>query len=157
MIIMRLAALPDDLLSRVLSQVDFSSRCRAHQVCRKWNDVLLSPACNDMWHDTPFIDLHPVRTQWIERRVKFSRLAHWLSARAATLGVLQISCGSLLRRTDGDNEEGGMTDTLYFAEKVLPYLLGLLEFRGLRLKLRCLFGEAEPPGTLHLGPYTSQP
>lgn len=154
---MRLAALPDDLLCRVLSQVDFTSRCRAHQVCRKWNAVLLSPACNDMWHDTPPMDLTPVRTQWTERREKFSRLAHWLSARAATLGVLHISCASLSRRTDGDDEEGGMTDTLYFAERLLPYLFGLLEFRGLRLNLNCLFGKAEPPGTLHLGPYSSRP
>ena len=126
-------------------------------VCRKWNDVLLSPACNDLWHDTPYIDLLPVRTQWTERREKFSRLAHWLSARAATLGVLRISCRELLRRTDGDDGEGGMTDLLYFAEKLLPYLLGLLELRGLRLKFHCYLGEAEPPGHCASLPYSSRP
>lgn len=142
---MRLVALPDDLLCRILSGTDFQSRCIAHRVCRKWNELLLNPASSEMWHDTPSIALDNVQSQCTARQEKFSRLAHWLSARAATLGVVHISCAKFRSNPQEEEEakEDFFTDAHYFAERHLPYLLGRLHVQQLRLKLDCLLGEAE--------------
>ena len=48
--------LPDELLSRVLTHLDFRTKLRSHRVRRRWNDVLKHPCCEAVWGSIPKLD-----------------------------------------------------------------------------------------------------
>ena len=127
-----MSTLPDELLSCILSHVDFKTKRQGHAVCRKWNKILRNPCDEMLWAEVPALTLTGDKLSR-EKRQQIIRYTDWLAARAAAgiqLVPLIIQEWQIVQLPAQET-----TEARFFMERQLPYLLGQLHLQSKQLNI----------------------
>ncbi len=129
--------LPDELLCRILMHVDFETKLQGHAVCHQCNEVLEHPCRADLWGEMHWIQLKGTLLK-NERRRQILQSTAWLATRAAgiTHVKFQTQQWQSCELSASQNSE-----TRFFMEMQLPYLLGHLHHHGRQINIALSTGE----------------